>query len=142
MAIVLEEPQVGAQVFKTRVATMEELPIQEGYLITFRGELTLADYQEVYPRALDIVVDTGWKKLVFNMLEMTKDDMQGRAWYLRQHLPEVFRKVGDGFRCGVIQPTSSFQRFALGLVIKGIRATGKKIEIKFFDTEQEAVDWI
>lgn len=121
---------------------MEELPLLEGYLITIRGELTLADYKEIYPKALEIMLETGWKNLVFNMLEMTKDDMQGRAWYMRQHLPEVFKKIGDGFRAGVIQPTSSFQRFALGIVIKGIRATGRKVEIKFFDTEKEAMAWI
>ena len=145
MSVIAEqiaEESTQEMVFTTRVSTMEALHDKQAYLISIYGEMTLEDYKQVYPKALEFVVESGWKKLIFNLLELTKDDSQGRAWYLRKHLPEVWKKMGGGFKCALIQPTSAFQRMAMNLIVKGVKAMGKDIELKFFDTEEEAIAWM
>ena len=141
---IVAEPLVADYevVYTTAKGKIKKVPEKELFLVEIKGDLTLDDYQDIYPKTLDFVVKTGWKKLVFNLLDMDKDDLSGRAWYLRTHLPEVFKKVGDGFRCAVIQPSNMFQRMALGMVVKGINAMGRKVTLKYMDSIDEAMDWI
>ncbi|MEO1049881.1 MAG: STAS/SEC14 domain-containing protein [Bacteroidota bacterium] len=113
-------------------------------MIELKGKLELDEYKSAFENFLKHVIEIGYTKLVYNVKELSSTDPRARAWYMTSHLPKAFKSIDKStlLKCALVKPSSLFQRLTLEAVVKGSKARGRELEVKFFDNLDDALAWI
>lgn len=112
--------------------------------ISLEGKLDYAEYKAAFEKFLELVVESGYSKLVYDVKNLTSTDPRARAWYLTKHLPTAFKSIDAEkvLKSAIVKPSSTFQKFLLEAVVKGSQKRGRDIEVEFFEDLDSAMEWI
>lgn len=112
--------------------------------ISLEGKLDYAEYKGAFEKFLELVCESGYSKLLYDVKNLTSTDPRARAWYLTKHLPTALKSVDQDkkLKCALVKPSSTFQKFLLDAVVKGSQKRGRELEVEFFGELEDAMAWI
>ncbi len=112
--------------------------------ISLEGKLDYGEYKGAFEKFLELVCESGYTKLLYDVKNLTSTDPRARAWYLTKHLPTAFKSIDADkkLKCALVKPSSTFQKFLLDAVVKGSQKRGRDLEVEFFDDLDQAMAWI
>ena len=125
---------------KTKSITVLNL-LERGYvMIELNGRVDKEDYKHGFQVASDTMAIHRGHNLVINASKLGQTDPEARAWLMRRLMPETMKRLGHMNVC-VVLPQSVFQKMAINLVVKAAKALRKPINIKLFESTEEATEW-
>lgn len=112
--------------------------------ISLEGKLDYGEYKAAFEKFLELVCESGYTKLLYDVKNLTSTDPRARAWYLTKHLPTAFKSIDPDkkLKCALVKPSSTFQKFLLDAVVKGSQKRGRDLEVEFFSELDDAMAWI
>ena len=111
-------------------------------MIELSGKVDLVDYKDAFEKFTEHVYQSGYSKLLYDVRQLTATDPRARAWYMTSHLPKAFKTISGDLKCALVKPSSLFQRMTMEAVVKGSKALGRKLDVKFFESLDDALEWI
>lgn len=123
--------------------SLYHFPEHQCYSLELKGMVPVPHYKEGFNQLLARSLEVGYNRVVYKLDGLTKSDPEARAWYVKKFLPAAMKEYKEqGLRSAVISPKSTFQQMALKFITGSMNAMGYKITMKYFDSLEEALDWI
>ncbi|MEM7550240.1 MAG: STAS/SEC14 domain-containing protein [Bacteroidota bacterium] len=111
-------------------------------MIEMSGKFDIDPYKEAFENFAEHVAKSGYSKLLYDVRKLSSTDPRARAWYMTSHLPKAFKMVSGDIKSAIVKPSSLFQRMTMEAVVRGSKAFGRKLDVKFFEDIDEARAWI
>lgn len=113
----------------------------QGFLLmVMAGNVSVADYKKGFETLTQLMEEKGLKTLVMEASELRQSDPEARAWLMKKHIPDLLRRLGR-LNLAMVSPKSIFQKMAVNLVVKTMKALGKPVDIKPCDELEEGFVW-
>lgn len=107
-------------------------------VMDWEGYATSAQFREGTEMMLNMLIEQRVHKVLANIRNMVLIGMEDQKWMEANFLPRAIR---FGFKaCAIVKPTSYFNRIAVETI--SFRVEKEKLQIQFFDTYEEAKNWL
>ena len=107
-------------------------------VMDWEGYATSAQFREGTETMLNLLIEQKVHKVLANIRNMVLIGMEDQKWMETNFLPRAIR---FGFKaCAIVKPTNYFNRVAVETI--SFRAEKEKLQIQFFDTYEEAKEWL
>ncbi|MEL6533854.1 MAG: hypothetical protein AAFQ98_00515 [Bacteroidota bacterium] len=111
--------------------------------IVLLGTLPYQANIELYKEALQKGTEVQCSHLIFNLQGMIGDRVQTRAWIVSKFVPAFFKqiKASTYYAAIVANKPNPLVKSSIDFIVGVVRTMGKRIEIKHFENQQEALNW-
>ena len=110
----------------------------DSVVMVWKGYSTSEEFREGTELMLDELIHNGSSKVLGDVREMVLIGMEDQRWLEMRFLP---RAIKFGFKqIAIVRPKSYFNKVAIESV--SYKVDKEKISIQFFDTREEAVEWL
>ncbi|HAA15973.1 MAG TPA: hypothetical protein DCE41_31435 [Cytophagales bacterium] len=124
-------------------ASIYNHPKKQCLEIALHGVIKEHDYKEAFIRLTQELVQYQCSQVIINNLDLKRDTLVERAWFLAKFLPKAYKCVNsDHYKAAVVSPSNSIQKMATQVVCKSASAVGKPVDIQFFKEHTEALEWM
>ncbi len=107
-------------------------------IMDWEGYATSAQFREGTETMLNLLIEQRAHKALANIRNMVLIGMDDQKWMETNFLPRAIR---FGFKaCAIVKPTSYFNQVAVEAI--SFKIEKEKLQISFFDTAEEAMDWL
>lgn len=113
----------------------------ECIMLKLSGYVVHEDFKEGCEKLYKLITVYKYRKLIFELKELTRTDMQSRAWYATVFLPRLIKNYGLNFKSALVKSENKFEDMSIGFLVKVSQNLGYK-HIQSFNTQQEAISWI
>ncbi len=111
-------------------------------IVELSGAVEHEDYKEVFEKLYNAITVYKYKKIIYNLKELTRTDMQSRAWYATSFLPKVIKNFGLDFKTALVKSNNKYESLSVDFLTKVSSNLGFKENIRFFNTKEEALGWL
>jgi hypothetical protein len=113
----------------------------ECIMLKLSGNVVHEDFKEGCEKLYNLITVYKYRKLIFELKELTRTDMQSRAWYATVFLPRLIKNYGINFKSAVVESQNKFEQMSIGFLVKVSQNLGYN-DIQSFDNQQDAISWI
>ena len=114
----------------------------DGYVLSvLTGRVMHEEYKVYFENMLQIMLETGNKAIMHNILDLERSDSISRAWLVTSFAPRMARLIGTDLRLAVVNSRNSVQKAASGFLLKVGQQLGFS-QVQFFDSVSEAEGWL
>jgi hypothetical protein len=111
-------------------------------VIKLSGEVEHESYKAALEKLYNTITVYKYKNIVYDLKDLTRTDLQSRAWYATSFLPRVIKNFGVNFRTALVKSSNKYESMSVDFLTKVGSNLGFKDNIRYFDTKEEAYHWI
>jgi hypothetical protein len=116
---------------------------EEGIIIVkLSGVLDHENYKLVFEKLFNIIMVYKYRKIIYNLKELKRTEMQSRAWYATVFLPKVIKHFGLDFKTALITSSNKYESISIDFLVKVGSNLGFKDNVCMFDTQESAIAWL
>jgi uncharacterized protein YihD (DUF1040 family) len=130
--------------FENNEKTISLFLSEEDALIIIRlsGAVEHESYKAAFEKLYNTITVYKYKKIIYDLKDLTRTDMQSRAWYATSFLPRVIKNFGLDFKTALVKSNNKYESLSVDFLTKVGSNLGFKENIRYFDTKAEALSWI
>lgn len=113
-------------------------PASGSVVMEWKGYATSSQFREGTENMLNLLIDKRVNKVLADIQEMVLIGAEDQKWMETNFLPRAIR---FGFKaCAIVKPTNYFNKIAAETI--SLKVEKEKLKIEFFDTSEEAREWL
>jgi hypothetical protein len=111
-------------------------------LIKLSGAIEHESYKQIFEKLHNAITVYKYRKIIYDLKDLRRTDMQSRAWYATSFLPRVIKNFGLDFKTALVKSSNKYESLSVDFLTKVGSNLGFKENIRYFDTKEEAYRWL
>jgi lysine/ornithine N-monooxygenase len=115
---------------------------KELIMVKLVGRVSHESYRALFEKVLEVLAARKYRKIIYNLAELTHSEIHSRAWFTTIFLPKVAKNHGMKFKTAVVKSANSYENATTQMLVKMGGTLGFNENIQLFSKLDEAERWI